>query len=395
MTSGVRAVARCSRAVPALRAVAIASVLATSVGTVATRANAETAPPAHAVLVIGGGAQFRDAMKIALSPWQLRVVPVDSAPPRPVMPRAADEARALAQQYGATGLVWVAMEQSEPSLWVYDAATDQVVTRKTSTAPPFDAPTAAAAALTVKTLLRASTVAPVEERLGAPAGPPGPPGPPGAPSAESGWPLPNDVQSARTSQSQREGQVGDDEARDRAASETPPRPDALVRAELEVQGRTLANTIDTRVSAGGSVWLGAQRRLGLAIDASFGPGLSVTEARFSGRFSEVGVAPSIRLRLPISRRFVLEPRVGTSLHATSIDGVAVLAARPASTSRIDGSIDAALALDILVTPTLGLAVDGGVSAMLRYQRYIVESESIFELRPVQGFLGLRLTTSLL
>ncbi len=386
MTRRVRGVARCLRAVPALAA---ASALSASIGAVATRANAETTPPAHAVLVIGGGAQFRDAMKVALSPWQLRVVPLDSAPPRPVMPRAADEARALAQQYGATGLVWVAMEQSEPSLWVYDAATDQVVTRKTSTTPPFDAPTAAAAALTVKTLLRASTVAPVEERIGAPTAATEPP--PGASSDAS------NVQNARNSQSPRDGQgaEGNAEARDRAASEMAPRPDALVRAELELQGRTLASTVDTRVSAGGSVWLGAQRRLGLAIAASFGPGLSVSEARFSGRFSEVGVAPSIRLRMPISRRLVLEPRVGSSLHATSIDGVAVVSARPASTSRLDGSIDAALALDVLVTPTLGLAVDGGVSAMLRYQRYIVESDSIFELRPVQGFLGLRLTTSLL
>jgi hypothetical protein len=388
MTTRVGAVARCLRAVPALAA---ASALSASIGTVATRANAETAPPAHAVLVIGGGAQFRDAMKVALSPWQLRVVPLDSAPPRPVMPHAADEARALAQQYGATGLVWVAMEQSEPSLWVYDAATDQVVTRKTSTTPPFDAPTAAAAALTVKTLLRASTVAPVEERIGAPAAS----GAPGEPAAGAS----GSVHDARNLQSPGEGrdsaaEVGA-EARDRAAGERAPRPDALLRAELEAQGRTLASTIDTRVSAGASVWLGAQRRLGLALAASFGPGLSVSEARFSGRFSEVGVAPSIRLRVPISRRLVLEPRVGSSLHATSIDGVAVVSARPASTSRLDGSVDAALALDVLVTPTLGLAVDGGVSAMLRYQRYIVESESIFELRPVQGFLGLRLTTSLL
>ena len=358
------------------------SALSASVLGMTTRANAEPPPPAHAVLVIGGGTQFRDAMKVALSPWHLRVVPLDTAPPRPVMPRAADEARALAQQHGATGLVWVAVEESEPSLWVYDAATDQVVSRKTSTAPPFDAPTAAAAALTVKTLLRASTVAPVEERLGAAA--------PSAASEASAAPAATpaagpDSASGSTS----------DEAHDRAASERAPRPDALLRAELGVQGRTLASTIDARIGAGASVWLGPQRRLGLAIDASFGPGLSVSEARFSGRFSEVGVAPSIRLRLPISRRLALEPRVGSSLHATSIDGVAVLSARPASTSRLDGSIDAALALDVLVTPTLGLAVDGGVSAMLRYQRYIVESESIFELRPVQGFLGLRLTTSLL
>ena len=370
------------------RVLAVALLLSTTLA--AARASADVQADPHAVLVIGGGAQFRDAMKVALSPWQLRVVPLDAPAPRPVMPRAADEARALAQQYGATGLVWVAMEQSEPSLWVYDAATDQVVTRKIGTPPPFDAPTAAAAALSVKALLRASTVAPVEERLGAGAGAganAGAGASAGAGADASAGAGAGDVQSARN---------GDGEAgRERVGAGSPAEHAAVVRAELEVQGRTLASAIDTRVGAGASVWLGPQRRLGLAIAGSFGPGLSVSEARFAGRFSEVGVAPSIRIRLPLTRRLVLEPRLGSSLHATSIDGVAVMSARAASTSRLDGSVDAALALDVLVTPTLGVALDAGASAMLRYQRYIVESDSIFELRPVQGFLGLRLTTSLL
>jgi hypothetical protein len=342
---------------------------------------------ARAVLVIGGGAQFREAMSVALSPWQLRVVPLESAPPRPVMPRAADEARVLAQQWGATGLVWVAMEQNEPSLWVYDASTDQVVTRKIATAPPFDAPTAAAAALSVKTLLRASTVAPVQERLGAGAGS-GSAGAARSPGASG-----NNVQNAPKARD--EGRAAGAGGESDRTSANAADGEARVRAELEVAGRTLASAVDTRVAAGASVWLGPRRRLGLAVAGSFGPGLSVSEQRFAGRFSEIGAAASVRLRIPLTRRVVLEPRIGPSLHATSIDGVAVLAARRASTSRVDGSIDGALAIELLVTPSVGLALDGGVSAMLRYQRYLVESDNVFELHPVQGFLGLRLTTSLL
>jgi hypothetical protein len=363
------------------------SALSTSLA--ATTARAGAPADAHSVLLIGGGPQFRDAMKVALSPWQLRVTPLDSPAPRPVMPRAADEARALAAQFGATGLVWVAMEQNEPSLWVYDASTDQVVTRKIATTPPFDAPTAAAAALTVKTLLRASTVAPAEERLGAGA------------NADAGANVNAGAGAGANADANASSDAGADSQNARNERDTRddeptggPGRAAVVRAELELQGRALASAVDTRVGAGVSVWLGSQRRLGLAIAGSFGPGLSVSEARFAGRFSEVGAAPSIRLRLPLTRRLVLEPRIGSSLHATTIDGVAVLAARSASTSRLDGSIDAALALDVLLTPQLGVAIDAGASAMLRYQRYIVESDSIFELRPVQGFLGLRLTTSL-
>lgn len=352
------------------RLLSIALALSTMLA--ADRARAEASTEARAVLVIGGGGQFRDAMTVALSPWQLRVVPLEMPPPRPVMPRAADEARALAQQWGATGLVWVAMDQNEPSLWVYDASTDQIVTRRIASPPPFDAPTAAAAALSVKTLLRASTVAPAEERIGA--------------SATS---------SSRGAAEGRAALGAGTTSPDRPSGTEPVTAPALLRAELEVDGRTIASAIDTRVAAGASVWLGPERRLGLAVAASFGPGLSVSEAQFAGRFSEIAVAPSLRYRLPLARRLVLEPRLGTSLHATTIDGVAVVAARPASSSRLDGSVDAALALELLVTPAVGLALDGGVSAMLRYQRYLVESDSVFELRPVQGFLGLRLTTSLL
>jgi hypothetical protein len=316
------------------------------------------------VLVIGGGPSFRDAMTVALSPWDLRVVPLDAPPPRPSMPRAADEARALVARSGASGLVWVATDEGEPSLWVYDASTDQVVTRRISTPPPFDAPTAAAAALSVKTLLRSSTVAPREERLGA------------LPVQASV--APPDV---------------DASAADRAASGAFAR--TALRAELEGAGRAIASQLDARASLGVSAWVGARRDVGFALALSFGPGLSVDAARFSGRFAEVGVSPSARLRVPFGERFVLEPRVGMSVHGTSIDGVAVLTARPASASRLDASLDAAVALELVPTRTFGVALDVGASAMLRYQRYVVESDDIFELHPVQAFLGLRLTTSLL
>lgn len=84
-----------------------------------------------------------------------------------------------------------------------------------------------------------------------------------------------------------------------------------------------------------------------------------------------------------------------SVHSTSIDGVAVLTARPASASRLDASLDAAVAFELAASRTFGIALDAGASAMLRYQRYIVESFDIFELHPAQAFVGLRLTTSLL
>ncbi|MBS2018315.1 MAG: hypothetical protein JST00_35930 [Deltaproteobacteria bacterium] len=324
-----------------------------------------------AVVVIGGGPPFRDAIGVSLSAWNLRVVSVDGAVPRPQMPAAADEARAIAQREGAAGVVWVSLEKNESSLWVFDASTDQLVTRRLGATPPFDPPTAASAALTVKSLLRASTVAPPAERLGAVASP--------APAPE---PAPAPQEPQRPEHGERatplEGRL-------------PPG----LRAEIGGAARVVASDIDTRGALGLGVWLGEQRRVGLGASVSFGPGLGIAEDRFRGRFSEVGVAPSARLRIPIGSTFAFEPRLGMALHLTTIDGVAVLTSRAASRSRVDASLDAGAVLDVVATPTLTLGLDVGISVMLRYQRYLVESVSVLDLAPVQGSLGLRLTTSLL
>jgi len=342
----------------------ISSTIALAMLLVCGSAGADTKP----VVVIGGGSPFRDAISVALTPWSLRVVPLEGAPPRPQMPGAADEARAIAQREGASGVVWIALERNEPSLWVFDAATDQLVTRRIAIAPPFDAPTAASAALTVKTLLRASTVAPAEERLGAP-----PPLPP---------PIASEASVAPT-------------AHENGAPAAAPTPAPTLRAEVLGAARAIASDADMRGGIALSLWLGEQRTFGLGLGGTFGPGLSIDADRFRGRFSEVAVSPSGRLRFPIGRRFAIEPRVGMTLHVTTIDGAAVLTARPASTARADASVDAAVAFDVIATSTLAVGIETGMSAMLRYQRYLVESASVFDLHPVQGYVGLRLTTSLL
>jgi hypothetical protein len=272
------------------------------------------------------------------------------------MPRAADEARVLAQRFDVAGLVWVTTEQNESSLWVYDASTDQVVSRGLATPPPFDAPTAASAALSVKTLLRSSTVAPLDERIGAP------------PTREAEAPAaPREV-----------------------AADPGPSP-ALARLEMGAAARALAGSMDTRLSGGASVWFGAKRNVGVGLVGQFGPGLAVSADRFSGHFAEVSIAPSVRFRVPLARGVTLEPRLGTSLHATSIDGVAVRTSRSASDKRLDGSFDLGIALDFTLSRTLACGVDVSGAAMLRYQRYLVNAEPVFELRQFQGYAGLRLS----
>jgi len=336
-----------------------------------TPARRVDAAEAGRVLVIGGGSAFRDAVSVVLTPWKLSVLPADMPAPRGVMPRAADEARALGQRFNAVGVVWVSAEDNAYALFIYDAKTEQVASRALDRGPPFDAPTAASHALSVKSLLRSSTVAPPEERLGATASPPPPPehGPvlTAPPSSEP------DVRPQTTT----------------------PLEEPLLRAELGGGARLVTDSPDARVSAGVSLWPDARRRFGVGLEGQFGPGLSVTQDRFAGRFSEIGVATNARYRLPLSRRFDIVPRAGLGLHATSIQGVVAQTLESADQARVDGSVDLGLTLDVAVARSMRVGLDLGVSYMLRYQRYLVQNASVLELRPFSGGIGLRLSTGLL
>ncbi len=329
------------------------------------------------MLVIGGGPAFRDAVSVVLTPWKLSVLPADLPAPRGVMPRAADEARVLGQRFNAVGVVWVSSEDREYALFIYDAKTEQVTSRALERGPPFDAPTAASHALSVKSLLRASTVAPPEERLGAIASPP--------PAASSG-----PVDHGHEITSPESTQPVDRPQANAAPFEAP-----LLRAELGGSARLLTDSPDARVAAGVSLWPDARRRFGIGVEAQFGPGLSITQDRFAGRFSEIGFATSARYRIPLSRRVDLVPRAGLGLHATSIQGVVVQSAEAADESRFDGSVDLGATLDLAVARSMRVGLDLSASYMLRYQRYLVQNASVLELRPLSGALGLRLSTGLL
>jgi hypothetical protein len=185
----------------------------------------------------------------------------------------------------------------------------------------------------------------------------------------------------------------------REAAETPPpgplRAGAPDRVVVEVSGgaRAVGAAVDTRIGLGASAWLGPDRRLGVGLVGRAGPGLSVDTPSFAGRWEELTLAPSLRLRVPLASTLALEPRAGAGLHATRIDGVAT-GFGPASRGRFDASADVGCALDVAIgrASRVGVELEGGW--MFRYQRYLVADAAVFALRPLSGTVGLRLTTGL-
>jgi hypothetical protein len=168
----------------------------------------------------------------------------------------------------------------------------------------------------------------------------------------------------------------------------PPPPTSFVSIEVGGAVRAVAKDADTRISLGGAFWAG---RFGTGIAVRLGPGLGVEEPRFRGHFDEITVAPSLRYRQPLTGWLRVEPRVGASLHATRIDGVAMTTAKPADAKRLDVGLDLGGVLDFAIARTAWLGLDLDGSYILRYQRYFVGNTSVLTLAPLQGSVGLRLS----
>ena len=122
---------------------------------------------ARRVVLVSPGAELEQAARAALEPWSVQLTVVAGPSPGATAPFANEAARAIAEANHAGAVVWVSQHDAGYALWVFDLASHRVTERALGTGPPFDEATAAAVALSVKTLLRHSAVAPEAERFGA------------------------------------------------------------------------------------------------------------------------------------------------------------------------------------------------------------------------------------
>ncbi len=195
--------------------------------------------------------ELERSIGIALSPWGVDVVPYRTEPaPGASLPQAAYRAREIALDLGTNGVVWVSAGRDDAVLWIYDADLNHIGSRVMTTPPPFDEATSAAVALSVKTLLRTSTVAPEAERFGA----------------------------------------------------KPPPPPATLRVEAAVGARASAPSITPRVGIGLAYWPSLlKERIGIAVTTTGGPGVGITSSSFAARFNDWTLSPALRLRFAAGR----------------------------------------------------------------------------------------------
>lgn len=332
-----------------------------------------------------------DAVTVALSPWGLRVVSISTAPPPTELAPATVMARDVARDHDASAVVWIALAPrgEGASLWLYDSQTEQMMIRPLSKGPPFDDASAAALALTVKTLLRSTTVAPVQERVPQAAAAPPASAPSVAPSASAAAPPPAPTSSAAPSGSAPAVTPGSEEAPRTALHAW--RAEALAMARVPTGSE---DTLAPRAALAISWWPPAWREhLGFGLDARAGTSLDVASPRFAGSFSDTGVGLTVRGAVALAPLW-LEVDAGPSVQVTSLTGAEIATGRPSSIMRADPSFDMALVPQIALGTRLRLGLFFGLEALLRTQRYVLDGDVVLRTPPLLFDLGGRASLAL-
>jgi hypothetical protein len=284
---------------------------------------------AHRVAAVDPDPQVARALDVALSPWDVALVELHLESPGASMPIALDRARLIAHEANADVVVWVSSTDDGFAVWIYDAASDHASARKIEQAPPFDGPTAAGVALSVKTLLRGTVIAPPPERFGA---------------------------------------------------AIPERPWRLGLSFGASSRTTSTSPFEPRLGVEAS---GMARYWGGVVDVEFGPGWHPPESSaLTGTVTDAAVRVGLAARLPLSTSVALEPSLGGALHWERLGGVVVADALPVSIDRLNVAFEPRIAVDVaLAGGWLHLGPWFGASVLTRWQRFLVHDLVVLEIQP--------------
>ncbi|WP_428265471.1 hypothetical protein [Haliangium sp.] len=242
----------------------------------------EPAEPAARVVLVSFPPGLDDATRTALGPW--RLVVLRESQPLPSGDGDAVAAASVAERRGADAVIWLSTGRDDARLRIYERSRGRVLSRPLPSLPPFDEPTAASVALTIKTLMRHSELAPAAERVTTP------------PAAEV-FVLP-----PRPPRYTAEARV-----RLNAAWPAPAMDDALF--------------VEPRLTVGLSWWPDwLSGSYGVGLRAGMGTGASVAKSSFRGRLDDLALALDLRSRVWSRGRIRIELAAGPGLHITRLDG---------------------------------------------------------------------------
>jgi hypothetical protein len=309
-------------------------------------AGAATGETQRKIVVLQADQELFRAIVLALSPWEVEATQSEAALPPASQPEAVQIASQLARELAVEAVVWVSSAERGSLLWVYDARAGDITTRVMAETPPFDSAAAAAVALSVKTVLRSSVVAPPSERFGAP--------------PAKALPAP-----------------------------PPPPAERVFALELGAGGTWVAEGQSMlRFELASVAWILAARRLGVALEASTGPSLPIDDASFRGRYREIVAGAKARFRVIDDADVSVAVALGGALHFTMLEGARVESSLERSVSRLNASLDFETSLSHRSSRATYLGASLGAAYSPTYRRYLVEGEAVFSPWPIAvGFGG--------
>ncbi|WP_428264554.1 hypothetical protein [Haliangium sp.] len=290
------------------------------------------------VAVVGMAPSLVIAVSSTLEPWQIEVVAPLLAVPTGSFAAMTRRGRAIADGNQAAATIWIAPADSGATLLVYDRDEDKIIALPLVSPPPFDGPTTAAVALSVKTLLRHSGLVPPE------------PGP------------------------------------------TPPQqPHRLLVDLLTVVHVRPGVAASTELRFGVAArWILdlARRHLAVAARVHTGTGIDVQAPGFVGRYTDTSVGLAAEGRLALGRRVAVGLAAGSTLHVTELSG---RLDRDISERRLNPAIDLALRFELRLW-RLELGLWGQGSYLTRRQEYMAGADTLLDLPALEAgagiFLGL-------
>ncbi len=312
------------------------------------------------VAIIDVDPRIASALVVALSPWSLTVMRAPGPSPASDLDSASARASAIASEQHAGAVVWIVPPRApddKASLWVYDAQTRQLAVRPVTVPEPFDDAGAAAVALSVKTVLRASPLAAPDAPVEEPPTPVEPPAP--------------------------------------AAAVARPRAHAVWRVETIVgaRGPTGASAdVEPRAALGASVWPAAfEDHAGAGIGIEAGPGVSVGTQSFQGELLTASLAVTARLRARTGRWFAFEMQGGPGLLLASLEGQVLPTGAHIHALRLDPWLDLGGIVDVTPSSRVSVGVLVGGAVLLRFQRYALDGAPLLSGPAATGLGGLRLS----
>lgn len=283
------------------------------------------------VALVGENRLLAEALGAALAPWDVDLLTV----PDTGGPTAPEQATAMARAWDVQAAVWMIPTRHGYTLSMLDARVGEIISRQVLVDGPLDEALAAAAALSVKTLLRFTSLPPPAERF----------------------------------------------------EPEPARP-ALRRTRLQAEAsggarlpRASWAEIEPRVGVGLSLWPAALGgRAGLALGFHAATGIPIESTEFSGRYRELSVSTAARLRFERGRA-ALEPFVGATLHLTTIEGAAA-GYGTAGSSRANPTLDAGIRIAVRAFGSAEMGLGLSAAYAFRRQRYLARGEPVFEVGPL-------------